>query len=654
MSDLNATPPETLNNVASWRRLIARLPKPDVGAAITRFPVSSFGAAVTTLLILALTELNPDKASANTMVRTAAAYFAGAIAALPAVLFAESRGWAIAPRQLFAASVAIITGLLVWFAHQVSLQPYIFYTGLLLLAGLAPFANRRPDNANYWMFNHDLWLGFAYGVIASVLVGGGVSAILGTLQYLFAINVPTTVWAQTWTVATLLVAPLVWLSTVPTRFDAATSADITANTPENGVTDNVDGRATDTVVFSGIALLVQYILVPLLLVYAAILYAYAAKVLFQFELPKGQIGWMVSSFGVVGILTALLGWPLRDTGGVIVRFFWRYWFVILVVPVLLLVVGTYERIATYGLTQARYALLLVGVWLALVTVLYGRPHGSRDLRWIAGSLCALLLAASMGPQSLTALPGRLLAAEFERTLAATGYIEDGEVIAAAARPEKLSQDTNARLSSILRELRTTGQLGRLTPLFGGTYGADIFRKTADAGGDTWPLGSRYGYATEAAIAKKLGLAREGLGRRETIATFSDLSTKVVKANTVWMLGPIDAYFSSQDTWSGGTNPVVRVTRSGTSATIDVGSETIAKLDLADLAARLFSRRDSTLAEATDDAVPSPLVIDVDGVIVILRTANFQRDEADAPAELTQLRIEALIPVAKFPDLDRSR
>lgn len=645
----------TLNRRSDWRQLFDRFPKPNLGAAVTRFPVSSLGAAVTTIVLLALTEIDADPDTGATMARTGASFFAAAIIALAAVLFAERRGWAVQSRHALALAMGLCVGLLVWFASQVNMQPLAFYPALLLLAGLAPFATRRAENASYWMFNHDLWLGFAYGVIAAILVGGGVSAILATLQYLFQIKVPSSLWAETWIVATFLVAPLVWLSTIPTRFNAV---DDRAAATTAGVSDRVDARTNDrtydTVVFSGIALLVQYILVPLLLVYAAILYVYAAKILLQFELPKGQIGWMVSSFGVAGVLTALLGWPLRDTGGIMVRFFWRYWFIILIVPLALLGIGTYERIETYGLTQSRYALLLVGIWLALLAVIYLRPQAKRDLRWIAGSLCALLLAASIGPQSLTALPGRMLAAEFERTLTAAGYIKDGQIIEAAARTKALPEVASVRLYSVVRELRDTGQLGRLTMLFDNKAQSEIFDKTASKTLGDWPFGRAYTYQTLSALAKDLGLQPSTEKQNPKMASFDFLRTRLAKADATWVLGPVDSYFSVEDTWRIGEAPEIAIRRRGTSATLSIDGQKIAEFDLADLADGLFAPNSNPNASVSDAENKTPHVVNADGVTIILHSANFERQTLDAPAELRRLRFIALIPIAKFPDLQASQ
>lgn len=64
----------------------------------------------------------------------------------------------------------------------------------------------------------------------------------------------------------------------------------------------------------GVSVLVNYILVPVILVYAAILHAYAVKILLDGGLPQGQIATMVSIFAVGGTAAWLVAWPWREQG----------------------------------------------------------------------------------------------------------------------------------------------------------------------------------------------------------------------------------------------------------------------------------------------------------------------------------------------------
>ena len=96
------------------------------------------------------------------------------------------------------------------------------------------------------------------------------------------------------------------------------------------------------------------ILVPLVLAYAAILHAYAVKVGFAWDLPKGRLGWLTLSFGIVVALTVLLVYPTRASGGPLVAMFWRAWPWLMLAPLglLLAAIGVRTEFAVELLLEA--------------------------------------------------------------------------------------------------------------------------------------------------------------------------------------------------------------------------------------------------------------------------------------------------------------
>jgi hypothetical protein len=70
---------------------------------------------------------------------------------------------------------------------------------------------------------------------------------------------------------------------------------------------------------------------------------------------------LVVAYLFVGAATLLLGYPSRDKGGPLLRFFWRHWVLLVALPVMLLFIAVSRRIADYGLTEQRYLIVLIGV-----------------------------------------------------------------------------------------------------------------------------------------------------------------------------------------------------------------------------------------------------------------------------------------------------
>ena len=276
------------------------------------------------------------------------------------------------------------------------------------------------------------------------------------------------------------------------------------------------------------AALVKFVAVPLLLVYTAILYAYAAKIALAWELPKGTLGAMVVGYLFAGAATLLLGYPSRETGGALVRLFWRYWVWLAALPVVLLFVAVSRRIADYGLTEQRYLMVLIGVW-ALILAAFRLAQGARfDLRLLPGVAALLLLAASFGPGGAIGLSVLSQKAELASILASKGMLADGKI---APRGEGAAEnplgEAAARARAIEWYLNTHHSLGLLAPWFEG-HPDDPFA----------PGKSPEETARELLVA--LGL-RPDLGNASGVVHFkhySDLPAVLVPGKGAYVVGPI--------------------------------------------------------------------------------------------------------------------
>lgn len=142
----------------------------------------------------------------------------------------------------------------------------------------------------------------------------------------------------------------------------------------------------------------QFVLVPLLLLYASILYVYGVKILIDWQLPRGWVSYLVLAYGSLGILALLLIEPLlRDGGGKSWVGWFRRLFYYSLLPLLVLLfaaIGT--RIGQYGVTEARYFVLLLALWLTFVCLYFILAH-TPALRIIPISLFLAGTAALVVP-----------------------------------------------------------------------------------------------------------------------------------------------------------------------------------------------------------------------------------------------------------------
>lgn len=115
------------------------------------------------------------------------------------------------------------------------------------------------------------------------------------------------------------------------------------------------------------AVLLNWVLTPALLIYTVVLYVYAAKILFTWNLPKGGVAIMVTVFFVIFFAAKMLQMLTEPQ-----PFKWFYdHFSLFVLPLLALFwAGLSRRLADYGLTESRYYLLLGGGLMTVCALIF--------------------------------------------------------------------------------------------------------------------------------------------------------------------------------------------------------------------------------------------------------------------------------------------
>ncbi|MGD9502720.1 MAG: DUF4153 domain-containing protein, partial [Methyloceanibacter sp.] len=422
-----------------WQRRV-----PDIGLAAMRFPLAVTLAAAFTFYRLG--HENPGEAE----LRVLGALGASLLWVVAADLYVEANARSQAVRiALWLCGIAVIA-LLFKFSSEIWLFPPLLIGALLLLVGLAAHLGPRESNSAFWLFNHRLWLGALLALAGGVLLGAGLSAIHATLNLLFGLGLSSRWLERIWTLSLCLVAPVSFLAFAPRRFD-----------------DKITEREEQDFTMRAAAALVKFVLVPLLLVYTAILYAYALKIALAWELPKGTLAAMVVAYLFVGAVTLLFGYPSRDSGGKLLGFFWRHWVLLVALPVVLLFIAVSRRIADYGLTEERYLIVLAGVWALILAGVRIAKGPDFDLRLLPGVLALLLFAASFGPGGAIGFSVMSQRAQLAAILAERNMLVGGKFVPAPpGTSNPLGQDA-ARAHAIEWYLNTHQSLAVLAPWFEG-------------------------------------------------------------------------------------------------------------------------------------------------------------------------------------------
>ena len=174
-------------------------------------------------------------------------------------------------------------------------------------------------------------------VFASVL-SGGLALALGALQVLFGLDVPDALYGDVSALVNTLFATLFFLAGIPV-----------------GRIDNSEVNDTQTVPMA-VRWLVQFVLLPLVIVFTVILYAYAIKVAF-FSNLEGSVAGYIVALGIISISAWVMTWPLRTSVHHRILALYHRWLGAVLLPLaIMLIVAVAIRIADYGVTPERYAL----------------------------------------------------------------------------------------------------------------------------------------------------------------------------------------------------------------------------------------------------------------------------------------------------------
>ena len=309
---------------------------------------------------------------------------------LSANLFCESRNW---PRlRSLIVQLAALLPAAILFAF---LEPFQFTTDsirltLSLLAGhlLVSFSiwSTRLPVIPFWHFNKALFLRFLTGVLFSMILYAGISVALLSIQTLFDYRFNGDIFFRLFILVSVGFNSIFFLSGIPRLSSGDTrTPHLETNYPKI------------------LKIFTQYVLIPLLTIYFGILIVYELKIAFSFQLPKGTVSYLVLGYSGFGILSYLLIYPLKDgEGNEWIKYFSKLFFWLMIPLLILLFIAIGVRVADYGLTEKRYLIIALAVWLSAISMYFSFSRSPR-LELIPISLFLVIALSAVGPQSATSL-----------------------------------------------------------------------------------------------------------------------------------------------------------------------------------------------------------------------------------------------------------
>ena len=164
----------------------------------------------------------------------------------------------------------------------VDLKPFLWTYGFgftyVLAAILLVVGNRRMDNRSFAAHALHVVTQLFFGLLITVILNLAVMAIVASFLYIFGIDKPVHLYEHIIQFIWFVLAPQVCCTLIRQNEDEVSDPP------------------------KVLRLILNFILSPALIVYTVILYAYFIKIVFEWDLPKGGVAWMVMAFIAVALV----------------------------------------------------------------------------------------------------------------------------------------------------------------------------------------------------------------------------------------------------------------------------------------------------------------------------------------------------------------
>ena len=237
---------------------------------------------------------------------------------------------------------------------MLDLKPFLWTYGFtftyVLAAILLIVGNRRLDNRSFAAHALHVATQMFFGLLISGILYMAVLAIMASFFYIFGIDEPRHFYEYFAQFIFFLLAPQICCTLVRQNEDEVAEP------------------------FKILRLILNFILSPAVIIYTIILYTYFIKIVFEWDLPKGGVAWMVMGF----ITTALVG---RVAQSILSQryydWFYKRFTLIAIPPLIMYWIGSIYRIRLYSFTESRFYLMVAGVLMTLFVLMLFRERTRR-------------------------------------------------------------------------------------------------------------------------------------------------------------------------------------------------------------------------------------------------------------------------------------
>ena len=381
-----------------------------ISTAFKRFPLAVAFAIFTTIAFICIYESHSLLTDSKLLFWLSIYPIAATMIALTISLVQESR-------KKFSITPHIVAGA-VWLAISIALAFYrvqsdtytenayvratlkFIYTTVFLSIFIAPFFKQKDENG-FWVFLMKNAKAAVTAGAISVFLLIAINGLLFGFSNLFDIEVSNRPYTYSAIICSCTIFPILFFSGIPSIDECLQEAPAL----------NKFQVSTN-----------KFLFLPILSLYIILLYAYIAKIIIQWEMPKGMVSYLVSVSMLLLLLRVTLMHPERINPK---PSFEKKLLKILptaCIPlVILMSVGIMRRISDYGISEDRYYIAAVNIFYYIIIAILLIDKIKCKSRVIAIVFCSMFFILTNGPLSAINVTHRVWMESIKTALAEEGY-----------------------------------------------------------------------------------------------------------------------------------------------------------------------------------------------------------------------------------------
>ena len=291
---------------------------------------------------------------------------------------------------------------------------------LYLLFLVIPYFYKKK---NFELYIVKIFSRLAVTIIYSLVLYGGLSITLFTINKLLNIPISGDLYISIWFAVIGIFAPIFMLAEIPEQ-----------NT-------KINIREYPHV----LKILILYIIMPLITIYTIILYIYFAKILIIQQWPQGLVAHLVLWYASLNVLTLFFISPLQTKNNWVKLFI--HWLPKAIFPLLImmfLAIGI--RINTYGITENRYYVVVLGLWIMGIMFYYVLSKKKNNVILLL-TLAILAVLSTFGPWSSYSVSIHSQNNRFEKIVHKYDIVKNNTIIRNKVR---ITENDQRQIKAILR------------------------------------------------------------------------------------------------------------------------------------------------------------------------------------------------------------